>query len=223
VCTNMCAFDAMGTHRENGAGSVYFDHKAGTRCRDSRYHRNCTGRWSASLSVGLDGGGKRIRKRVTASTKTGLLEKLKELQKASETGLDVSGSYTVGQCLDDFLAAGLDGLAPSTVELYGHLSKLLKALLGAYKLRDLTSVQVQAALRSIAEEHTSRTVSLCRNVLERAIRFAQEWRPVLPALPRLLASLRVREIPGPGGLPGSCRPVRGVRTVYRQGLYLAGR
>jgi len=30
-------------------GPVYFDHKTGTKCRDSRYHRNCEGRWSASL------------------------------------------------------------------------------------------------------------------------------------------------------------------------------
>lgn len=163
----------MSGRRENGAGSVYFDHKTGTTCRDSRYHRNCTGRWSASLSAGRDGSGKRHRIRLTDKTRTGLLEKIREAQRATESGLEVSGTYTVGHCLDDFLAAGLEGLAPNTVTLYEHIVKLLRPLLGAYKLRELSSVQVQAALKAIAKTHTSRTVSLSRNVLERAIRFAQ--------------------------------------------------
>ena len=54
-----------------------------------------------------------------------------------------------------------------------QVTTLLKPLLGAYKLRELTTVQVQNALRKIAQDHSTRTVSLSRNVLERAIRFAQ--------------------------------------------------
>jgi hypothetical protein len=107
----------MGTRRKNGEGAVYFDHKAGTPCRDSRYHRNCLGRWSASLSMGYDGSGKRIRKRIVAPTKTALLEKIGEAKKDIDNGIEVSSSYTVGQCLDDFLTAGLEGLAPKTAEL----------------------------------------------------------------------------------------------------------
>jgi integrase len=159
--------------RENGAGSVYFDHKSGTGCHDSRYHRNCTGRWSASLSAGHDGSGKRRRIRLTDRTRTGLLEKIREAQRAAESGLDTSTTYTVAQCLDDFLTAGLEGLAPSTVSLYDHIAKLLRPLLGAYKLRELSATQVQAALRTIAQNHTARTVAMSKNVLERAIRFAQ--------------------------------------------------
>ena len=51
--------------------------------------------------------------------------------------------------------------------------KLLRPLLGAYKLRELSGVQVSAALKTIAEDHTSRSVALCKNTLERAIRLAQ--------------------------------------------------
>jgi integrase len=163
----------VGGRRENGAGSVYFDHKQGTGCRDARYHRNCTGRWSASLSAGRDGSGKRRRIRLTDKTRTGLLEKIRDTQRAAESGLDTSTSYTVSQCLDDFLAAGLEGLAPNTVSLYTHIVKLLRPQLSAYKLRELSSVQAQAALKTIARDHTARTVAMSRNVLERAIRFAQ--------------------------------------------------
>ena len=163
----------MGIRRDNGAGSVYFDHKAGTDCHDSRYHKGCTGRWSASLSMGRDGAGKRVRARLTAPTKRELLAKLDEAKRATESGLEVSTSYTVAQCLDDFMATGLEGLAPKTIELHRGNVKLLKAVLGAYKLRALSGVQIQAALRTIAESHSSRTVALCKNTLERAIRLAQ--------------------------------------------------
>jgi integrase len=163
----------MGTRRENGAGSVYFDHKTGTACRDSRFHRNCTGRWSASLSGRRDGSGKTHRVRLTARTKTDLLAKIRDAQQAAENGIKVSTAYTVGECLDDFLTAGLEGLAPGTVTLYEHIAKLLRPLVGGYRLRELSSVQAQAALRTIADSHSTRTVSLTRNVLERAIRFAQ--------------------------------------------------
>ena len=163
----------MGTRRENGAGSVYFDHKTGSTCRDSRYHKHCQGRWSASLSAGTDGSGKRKRIRLNARTRTDLLAKIEQAKRYAESGLKVSTSYTVSQCLDDFLGAGLEGLAPNTVSLYDHIGKLLKPLLGAYKLRELTAVQVQDALRTIAMNHTSRTVAMSRNVLERSIRFAQ--------------------------------------------------
>ena len=111
--------------------------------------------------------------RLVAPTKTELLAKLAEAQDALKTGLEASTSYTVGEALDDFLAAGLEGLAPGTVALQEYGAGLLRPLLGAYKLRELSAVQVQAALRTVAETHSSRTVSIVRNTLERAIRLAQ--------------------------------------------------
>jgi hypothetical protein len=46
--------------------------------------------------------------------------------------------------------------------------------LGAYKLRDeLTAQRVQAVLRAIGKEQTTRSVALVKDTLERAIRLAQ--------------------------------------------------
>jgi len=163
----------MAARRDNGAGSVYFDHRSGTECRDARYHKSCTGRWSASISMGTDGSGKRVRARLTAPTRTELLSKIAEAKKALDSGLAVSSSYTVGQCLDDFLSAGLEGLAPGTVALHKYNVGMLKPLLSAYRLRELTAQQVLNALRVVAEDHTTRTVTLAKNTLERAIRLAQ--------------------------------------------------
>jgi integrase len=152
---------------------VWFEHRKDTGCRDDRYHKSCEGRWSATISRGRKGDGKRDRKRLTARTRTELLAKLRDAQQALETGLKVSRSYTVETCLDDFVKTGLEGLAPNTVKLQKYNIKLLNPVLGAYKLRELTAVQVQDALRAIAETHTSRTVAMCKNTLERAIRLAQ--------------------------------------------------
>src|SRR5262249_58619503 len=90
-----------------------------------------------------------------------------------ERGLKLGPPYPVPQCVAAFRGAGREALAPNTVSLSDHIGKLLKPLLGAYKLRELTAVQVQDALRTIAKNHTSRTVAMSRNVLERSIRFAQ--------------------------------------------------
>ena len=82
----------LGARRDNGAGGAWFEHRKGTTCHDSRYHRHCTGRWSASISLGRDGGGKRKRMRLVAPTKTELLAKLAEAQDALKTGLEASTS-----------------------------------------------------------------------------------------------------------------------------------
>lgn len=47
--------------------------------------------------------------------KTELLAKIAETRKALDSGLEVSASYTVRQCLDDFLDS-LEGSARKTVE-----------------------------------------------------------------------------------------------------------
>lgn len=141
---------------------MYFDHKRGSTCRDEHYHKGCTGRWSASISMGRDGNGKRSRARLVAPTKTELLRKVSEAQAAIETGLEVSGHYTVSDALGAFLAVGLEGLAPRTVQLQEFNVKLLKAQLGAYRLRDPSAAQVRDGLVAIARDHATRSVALCK-------------------------------------------------------------
>jgi len=69
-----------------GEDAVYYDHQTGTVCRDARYHRKCSGRWRAEVSLGKDGAGKRVRRRVAAKTKTELYEKLDELRQELAIG-----------------------------------------------------------------------------------------------------------------------------------------
>ena len=73
VCTALCAIEGMSTRKDNGAASVYFDHRSGMACQGARYYKGCIGRWLASISMGPDGSGKRVRARLAARTKTELL------------------------------------------------------------------------------------------------------------------------------------------------------
>lgn len=50
--------------------------------------------------------------------------------------------------------------------------KLLRPVLGAYKLRELSARQALDGLRKIAETHATRTVEIAHNTLQRAITLA---------------------------------------------------
>jgi integrase len=77
----------------------------------------------------------------------------------------------VNDALDDWLATGLDGLAPATVTVYSNtIAKALREELGTVKLTSLTAGAVQKALANLA---AARTVQMAHNVLVRAIRHAE--------------------------------------------------
>ena len=89
-------------------------------------------------------------------------------------GLRPRRHYTVNDALDDWLATGLDGLAPSTVTVYRNtIVKALREKLGTVKLTSLTAGTVQKALANLAARRSTRTVQMSHNVLVRAIRHAE--------------------------------------------------
>ena len=107
-------------------------------------------------------------------TKTEVREKLRELHAQVDKGVRPRRHYTVGDALDDWLAHGLDGLAPSTVTLYRDtIAKALREELGSVKLTALTAGAVQKALANLASRRSTRTVQIAHNILVRAIRQAE--------------------------------------------------
>jgi hypothetical protein len=76
---------AMVKRRRRGEDSISFDHRG--PCTDPERHRSCPGRWRAEISRGYDAHGKRIKKKVTAPTKTALLDRLKELREDLDSGI----------------------------------------------------------------------------------------------------------------------------------------
>ena len=80
----------MAERRGRSEDSVYCDHM-GTVCRDARYHRSCSGRWRGEVNLGKDGAGKRIRRKVSAMTKTEAYAKLAEPREEVSPGHPLLG------------------------------------------------------------------------------------------------------------------------------------
>jgi hypothetical protein len=70
--------------RGYGEDGIYFDHRAD--CRDSVHHRNCAGRWRGVVSLGFAADGKRVRRKVSGTTRTEVKDKLKELHSELDSG-----------------------------------------------------------------------------------------------------------------------------------------
>jgi integrase len=151
---------ATSKRRGRGEDSIYWDAT-----------KSC---YVGAVSFGYSPSGTRIRKRVMARTKTEVREKLKGLHQQAENGVRPRRHYTVNDALDDWLEAGLDGLAPSTVTVYRNtIAKALREELGTVELTKLTAGAVQKALANLAARRSTRTVQMTHNVLVRAIRHAE--------------------------------------------------
>jgi hypothetical protein len=92
----------MATRRRRGEDGISFEHRG--PCTDSDRHRHCPGRWVGEVALGFTPAGKRNRRRVTGTTKTAVLDKLKELHKALDKGITPKAgytAYTVRQAAED--------------------------------------------------------------------------------------------------------------------------
>jgi integrase len=152
---------------------VSFEHTTGTACKDAKFHRHCQGRWRGSVSMGFDSQGKRIRRRVTAPTKTAALEAMAALREELGQAPRSSRAYTLRQAVDDWLRDGLPGRSERTREAYRYALAPVLAKIGHRPLRQLTALEVRSGLESVSGTLTTRTLSIARNSLERAIRHAQ--------------------------------------------------
>jgi Phage integrase, N-terminal SAM-like domain len=132
-------------------------------------------RWIASVTVGYDGRGKRIYRRASGKTKTGAKEKLKEIQRAYDDGMVTAATgYTVGDAVTYWLAYGLSGRDPHTVEMYRTYAEThIIPALGKRKLRELTVEDVEKLLTDKSATLSTRSLRIIHSILNRAVRKAQ--------------------------------------------------
>ncbi|GAA2735952.1 site-specific integrase [Actinocorallia aurantiaca] len=128
-------------------------------------------RWIATITVGYTPAGRRIVRKASDKLKSKALAKLKEKVRDYDDGLTVaSGSYSVGDAVRDFLRYGLAGRNPETVANYTSLAEqhIIPAL-GARKLRELSSEDVDKWLARKAADLSTRSLRLIHSVLNRAV------------------------------------------------------
>ena len=131
-----------------GRDSIIFDHE-GAPCSDSKYHRDCRGRWCGVLSKGFGPDGRRRQYKVSGRTKQDVVEALKKKSEELNVGLSTSRSYTVRAAAHDWLENGLPGRSERTREVYRDALAPLLAKIGKRPLRDLTAGEVEAGLRPL--------------------------------------------------------------------------
>jgi integrase len=151
--------------RGRGEGSVFFDE---TRQR-----------WVALVSVST-GSSKRVRRKVTARTKTDVIKRQRALQAQVDAGLPVpSSKLTVGgwlaQWLEDVLPAAPRVRSSNTLDNYRWaVDKHLVPSLGSIRLSALTPDDVERFLRAKAKAGLSKSsLTRLRTVLTRALRDAE--------------------------------------------------
>jgi integrase len=161
------------SRRGHGDDSIYYDHRIGTECSDARHHKTCSGRWRGVVSLGEAPDGKRLRRKVSGQSRADVKDKLRALHEELSEGLHTSHTYSVRQCVEDWLDGGLDGRAAKTVSTYREVLDPLVALIGSAKLRDLSARQVRAALAKLSADRSTRTLQIALNALRRAIKLAE--------------------------------------------------
>jgi integrase len=151
----------MTTRRSRGEGGLYWS--------EARQ------RWIGSVDVGFDSLGKRKVRRFSARTKTEAKEKLRDLLRQAEQGVDISRSrVTVADVVEGWLTHGLSGRSPSTVKTCRHLAEThIVPVVGNKKLADLKVQDIDRLLHGKRQTLSTATLGRVLAILRRAIRWAE--------------------------------------------------
>jgi integrase len=164
----------MATRRRRGEDGISFEHRG--PCLDPQRHRHCPGLWRGEVTLGYTEGGKRSRRKVSGKTKAAVVDRLRELHSDLAQGIVPKTGYanfTVRQAAQDWLANGLDGRSAKTIKKNENVLEPILKVIGARKLRDLSTADVRQALSGMAAEYSSSAVTMGHLALKRAIRHAE--------------------------------------------------
>jgi integrase len=126
-----------------------------------------------TISLGYTGDGKRTRRTVTGKTKTAVKGKLRELEKEIHAGIRTPATYTVKQCVHDWLASLT--LDPGTIASYqGQAEKWIYPKIGRVKLKNLTATDAERFFADLGDDLSQRSLVMIRSTLRRSIRRAQK-------------------------------------------------
>lgn len=155
----------MAGKRGNGEGTIY--------------QRASDGRWLGVLQVGYGPTGRPIRKTVSATTRSEVVQKFKDLQRTFDDGLPVpDGTMNVTQLLDRWRTDILTHqVAPSAAVNYEGIARThIIPTIGRKKLTELTTADVDRLIsKKMAEGLSVSTVRRVRSVLAQALDQAVRW------------------------------------------------
>jgi len=149
------------------------------------------------ISLGFDSDGKRLRRSVRGKTKTEVKDKLEELRAEIKAGINTPATYTVRQCVEDWLDSLT--LDPVTIAEYrGQAEKWIYPKLGSRKLKEFKAAAAERFFKDLGKVLGKRSMMMIKSTLRRSIRRAQ--------VQDLIGKNAVELIDLPTGQPG--RPSR---------------
>lgn len=135
-------------------------------------------RFEGRVTLRTSANGTPLRRMVTGKSEREVRKRMRDLMAANDQGLTPAArSLTVGRFLDQWITDVLPGtVAPPTFAQYeGIVKRYLKPQLGRHTLTSLTARHVTMMLRDLdAKGYSSTTLRLCRAVLRRALRYAEQ-------------------------------------------------
>lgn len=151
----------MAARRSYGEGSLYWHEQSQ--------------RWVGLVSLGYGPNGKRRVKWISGKTKTQAKAKLREVQRAHDSGLVMGPhAYTVSEAVESWLELGLAGRGASTVANRRSLARThVLPELGARPLGELTAEEVERWLTNRSKRLSRATVAQLLSILRQSIRRAQ--------------------------------------------------
>lgn len=140
------------------------------RGEGSIYQRS-DGTWTASISLGYDAQGKRIRPSVYGKTKKEVQAKLHKLRGDALSGLPVNPeTLTVDQHFEDWFRVKAGEVKETTLLSYRETYRsAIKPHIGHVKLKDLDYRRINALYEALAEKGLTRTISLSSFLLRAAL------------------------------------------------------
>ena len=127
-----------------------------------------------TVSLGYDDAGKRLRRFVRGKTKQEVKDKLKDLHDEIKAGIHTPATYTVRQCVMDWLDS-LE-LDPHTMATYrGQAEKWIYPKIGAKKLAEFKATDADRFLRDVAKVLSKASLVKIKSTLVRSIRRAQKY------------------------------------------------
>ena len=141
-------------------------------------HNASRDRYEGRVTVGLDGKGQPVRRMVTGQSEREVRRRMRDLQAAAEAGLTPAvRTLSVSRFLTEWVTEVLPGTValPTQGQYEGIVTRYLRPRLGRHTLTGLTARDVTKMLRDLgAEGYSSTTLRLCRAVLRRALRYAEQ-------------------------------------------------
>jgi integrase len=120
------------------------------RREGSVFQRESDGLWIGSISLGYDANGKRLRRVVSASSKSEALEKMRALVASGAGPIGDADKLSLSEYLDRWLDQTKDKLAPTTHHRYEqHVRLHLKPHVGCVLLRKIEPFHVEQLYREM--------------------------------------------------------------------------